>query len=361
MKALILAGGFGTRLRPISCSRPKTLFPIINKPLLEGIFERLSENNITEAIMAVNSLTEFYIRKQKLKKHGLKIRYSIDPPKRPLGTAGPIKKAEKLIGKTDSFLVLNGDIFADVKYREIIETHKENEALATIVLKKVKDPSRYGSVEITKNNRIKQFIEKPKKGLAPTNLINAGIYLLNSKVLEYIEKNRYVSMEREIFPKLVGEKKLFGYHMQGLWMDIGKPAEYLEANKILLEAHYKNKKSNNKKYKTKNYVAIDIGVKIGAKTVIGPYTVLGKNVSIGKLVQISKSVILPDSEIQDGTKINESIIGEGVFIGKNVRIGRGCIIGDFAKIRDNVSLPEGAEVCPGKEISENILKSNIVC
>ena len=359
MKAVILAGGFGTRLRPISCSRPKTLFPIINKPLLEGIFERLSENKITEAIMAVNSLTEFYIKKQKIKKHGLKIRYSIDPPKRPLGTGGPIKKAEKLIGKTDSFLVLNGDIFADVKYKEVIKTHKEKEALATIVLKKVKDPSRYGSVEITKDNLIKQFIEKPKKGLAPTNLINAGIYVLNSKVLQYIEKNRPVSMEREIFPKLVKEKNLFGYCMQGLWIDIGKPAEYLEANKILLEIYYKNKK--NKKYKTKNYVAIDTGVKIGANTIIGPYTVLGKKVSIGKLVQISKSVILPDSEIQDGTKISEAIIGEGVFIGKNVRIGRGCIIGDFAKIRDNVSLPEGAKVCPGKEINENILKSNIVC
>ncbi len=359
MKAIILAGGFGTRLRPISCSRPKTLFPIINKPLLEGIFERLSENNITEAIMAVNSLTEFYIKKQKIKKYGLKIRYSIDPPKNPLGTAGPIKKAEKLIGKTDSFLVLNGDIFADVKYKEIIETHKEKKALATIVLKKVKDPSRYGSVEITKDNRIKQFIEKQKKGLAPTNLINAGIYVLNSKVLQYIEKNRPVSMEREIFPKLVEEKNLFGHCMQGLWIDIGNPAEYLEANKFLLEIYYKDKK--NKKYKTKNYVAIDTGVKIGAKTIIGPYTVLGKKVSIGKLVQISKSVILPNSEIQDGTKICESIIGEGVFIGKNVRVGRGCIIGDFAKIRDNVSLPEGAKVCPGKEINENILKSNIVC
>ncbi len=361
MKALILAGGFGTRLRPISCSRPKTLFPIVNKPLLEGIFERLSENNIMEAIMAVNSLTEFYIKKQKVQKHGLKVKYSIDPPKTPLGTAGPIKNAEKLIGKTDSFLVLNGDIFADVKYREIIETHKEKKALATIALHEVKDPTRYGCVEITEDKRIKKFIEKPKKGSAPTNLINAGIYVLDSKVLQYIEKGKSVSMEREIFPKLVKEKKLFGHCTQGLWIDIGKPAEYLEANKILLKAQHNNKKHDHKSSKIKNYVAIDTGVKIGEKTVIGPYAVIGKQVVIGKNVQISESVILPDAKIQDGSKINGSIIGESVFIGKNVRIGTGCIIGDCAKIRNNVSLPEGAAICPGKEISENILKSNIVC
>ncbi len=359
MKALILAGGFGTRLRPISCTRPKTLFPIVNKPLLEGIFERLSKNSFTEAIMAVNGLTEFYIKKHKIRKYGLKIKYSIDPPKKPLGTGGPIKNAEKLIGKAEPFLVLNGDIFADLEYKEIIKTHREKQALATIALYQVKDPSRYGSVEISDNKQITQFIEKPKKGLAPTNLINAGIYVLDPKVFQYIEKGKAISMESEVFPKLVEEKKLFGFRMQGLWMDIGKPSGYLQANKILLEVH--NRKYHKEKVDIKKYVAIDKNVKLGSNTVIGPYVVLGKNVIVGNGSKISESVILSDVQIKEDTIISGAIIGEGVCIGKNVKISKGSIIGDYAKIKDNLSIHEGASVCPGKEVTESILKSNIVC
>ena len=125
LKALILAGGFATRLRPLSCSRPKTLFPIVNKPLLQWIFERLANNGVDEAILAVNALTKFYIRQHKPPKCGLKVRFSIDPPKMPLGTGGPLKKAEKLIGHDEPFIMLNGDIYADINYRELLETHKK--------------------------------------------------------------------------------------------------------------------------------------------------------------------------------------------------------------------------------------------
>lgn len=359
MKALILAGGFGTRLRPISCTRPKTLFPIVNKPLLEGILERLAKNNINTAIIAINGITEFYIKKQQINQYGLEIKYSIDPPKKPLGTGGPIKNAEKLIGKKEPFLVLNGDIFADLEYKEIIKTHLVKQALATIALYRVKDPSRYGCVEILANNQIKKFIEKPKKGSAPTNLINAGIYVLDPKIFKYIEKNKPVSMERQVFPKLVEEKKLFGHEMRGLWMDIGKPAGYLEANKILLKKQ--NKKYNYTNAIIKKKVAIDTGVKLGLKTIIGPYTVLGKNVHVDKDSEITESVIMPDVEIGESTKITGAIIGEGVKIGKNVRIFEGCIIGDYAKIKENLSINKGVSVCPGKEVTESVLKSTIIC
>jgi len=116
LKAVILAGGFATRLRPLSCARHKTLFPIVNKPLLEWIFEGLSNNGVNEAILAVNALTQFHIKQQHLCRHGLKIKFSIDPPKTPLGTAGPVKKAEKLIGHNEPFIVLNGDIFSNLNY-----------------------------------------------------------------------------------------------------------------------------------------------------------------------------------------------------------------------------------------------------
>ena len=362
MKALILAGGFGTRLRPLSCTRPKTLFPIVNKPLLQWIFERLAKNNIGEAILAVNGLTAFYIKQQRFPKYGLSVKYSIDPPKMPLGTGGPVKNAEKLIGHSEPFLVLNGDIFADLSYTEILEKHKERGNLATIALCEVEDPSRYGVAELAENCRIKRFIEKPAKGTAPTNLINAGIYVLSPKVFQYIPKGKAVSMEREVFPKLVEEGELYGHVFHGLWMDIGKPEEYLQTNKILLDSLADMTKPKNAgKFMLNSPVALDKNVRIGTKSVIGPYAILGKNVTVGKNVQISESVILSDVKIDDSSSINGAIIGEGATIGKKVRIGRGCVIGDQAKVRDNVSLTKKAAVCPAKEVSENILKSKIIC
>jgi mannose-1-phosphate guanylyltransferase len=359
---LILAGGFGTRLRPLSCTRPKTLFPIVNKPLLQWIFERLAENDIEEAILAVNRQTEFYIKQQRIPRSGLSIKYSHDPPKMPLGTGGPIKKAEKLIGHMESFMVVNGDIFTDLSYKEILENHREKKGLATIALYKVDDPSRYGVAEIAEDGRITKFIEKPPKGTAPSNLINAGVYILSPTVFQYIPEGRAVSMEREVFPKLVKKGAMYGHVVRGFWIDIGKPEEYLQTNKILLDALVNRQKhKSTDRPELKNPVALDKGVSIGEKSTIGPYAVLGKNVTVGKKVQIRDSVIFQDVKIGDSSSINGAIVGEGVMIGKKVRISKGCIIADRARVKDNVSLAEEDAVCPAKEVSENILKSKIIC
>jgi mannose-1-phosphate guanylyltransferase len=362
MKALILAGGFGTRLRPLSCTRPKTLFPIVNKPLLQWIFEKLAKDNCTEAILAVNQQTALSIKQQRIPKYGLTVKYSHDPTRMPLGTGGPIKKAEKLIGHTEPFLVINGDIFTELSYRELLETHKKTNATATIALCKVEDPSRYGVAEITKNNRITKFIEKPPKETAPSNLINAGIYVLSPKVFQYIPAGKAVSMEREIFPKLVQEGTLYGHVTKDMWIDIGKPEEYLQTNKLLLDAIGNRQKHKSAgKFELKQPVALDKNVSIGEQSIIGPYAVLGKNVTVGKNVQISDSVIFPDAKIADSSSITGAIIGEGAIIGKNVRIGKGCIVADQAKVKDNISLTDEVAVCPAKEVSENILKTKIIC
>ena len=258
-------------------------------------------------------------------------------------------------------MVLNGDIFAYLNYTEILEKHKQSKALATIALCEVEDPSRYGVAEIAENGCIKKFIEKPTKGTAPTNLINAGIYVLNPEIFSYIPKGKLVSMEREIFPKIVEKGELYGHVFHGLWMDIGKPEEYLQANRILLDSlANKQKHKSIGKFELKNPVALDKGVSIGEKSIIGPYAVLGKNVTIGKNVRIADSVIFQDATIGDFSSINGAIIGEDATIGKKVRIDKGCIIADQAKIKDNVSLAEVA-VCPAKEISGDTLKSKIIC
>ena len=359
MKAVILAGGFATRLRPLSCTRPKTLFPLVNKPLLQWIFERLAKNDVSVAILAANRLTEFYIRQQRLPRNGLKVKYSHDPPKKPLGTAGPIKRAEKLIGHDEPFLVLNGDIFADISYRELARTHISKKALATIALCEVEDPSRYGVADVAQDGRIKQFTEKPPRESALSNLINAGVYVLSPQVLELIPAGRAVSMEREIFPKLTEEGKLYGHRVHGLWMDIGKPEEYLQTNRILLEVVSKQRQGKRAVgFELSNPVALDRGVSIGQNSVIGPYAVLGKNVTVGKNVRIVDSVIFPETTIGDSAWIEGAIVGEGAVIGEKTRIGKGCIIADQAKIKDNVSM-EDISVCPAKEVTEKMLKSKI--
>jgi len=358
---LILAGGFGTRLRPLSCTRPKTLFPVVNKPLLQWIFERLAKNKIKEAILAVNGITEYYIKKQRIPKNGLRVKYSIDPPKTPLGTAGPVKKAEKLLGNSEPFLVLNGDIFEDSNYSEIIEKHQKNHAIATIALCKVENPTRYGVAKMADDNRIIRFVEKPAKCIAPTILINAGIYVLSPEIFRYIPKGKKVSMEREIFPKLAEQGDLYGYNIQGLWVDIGKPEEYLQTNKMILDRLIKTQNNTSKKYITKTPIALDKGVTIGEKSVIGPYAILGRNVSIGKKVHISDTVVFPHTKIDDYAFINGAIIGENAEIGKKVKITPGCIIADQVKIKDAISLAKQTMVCPAKEVSEKILKSKIIC
>jgi mannose-1-phosphate guanylyltransferase len=351
LKALILAGGFATRLRPLSCSRPKTLFPIVNKPLLQWIFERLAAGGVDQAILAVNAITQFYIRQHKPSKCGLRVRFSVDPPKMPLGTGGALKKAENLIGHNEQFIMLNGDIYADINYRELLEAHKKSGALATIALCKVEDPCSFGVADL-EGIKIKRFVEKPSKGQAPSNKINAGVYVLSPEIFTYIPEGKAVSIEREVFPKLAEEGKLCGHCIDGLWIDIGKPHEYLEANKAVLDSLKRNIKIENIKPYIKNPVALDTGVFVGEKSVIGPYAIIGKNVKVGTNVQISNSVIFAEAHIADGAILNGAIVGEGAKIGKGVKLPKGCVVGDLAKVKDSIHMHDGQVVCPAKEVTE---------
>jgi mannose-1-phosphate guanylyltransferase len=319
--------------------------------LLQWIFERLAKNNVKEAVLAVNQLTGFYIKQNRVPKSGLKVRYSHDPPKNPLGTAGPIKHAERFLGH-EPFLVLNGDIFADINYEELMETHVKTGALATLSLCQVEDPSRYGVAEITKSGRITRFTEKPPKGTELSNLINAGVYVLNPEVLQLIPEGRAVSMEREIFPKLAAHGELFGHVVHGLWMDIGKPEEYLQTNRIILDTlTVKREKKRTSRFELKDPIALDKGISLADGAVIGPYAVLGKNVTVGKNAHIRDSVILSGTKIGDSAWINGAIIGEEAVIGDHVKFGKGCIIADHAKITKGISLDDGTAICPAKEVS----------
>ena len=232
-----MAGGIGSRLRPLSCTRPKLLFPILNKPLLDWTLEGLAETGVTGVTLAVKFMAETFIHRYGESTHGMKVTYSRE--KTPMRTGGAIKYAEDLIGHEEPFLVLNGDIFTNFDYKDILNTHNENDGIATIAIYKVDDPSRYGTVKIVEENRVDQFVEKAPREQAPSNLINAGVYVLDPKVFDYIPGGRPVSIEHEVFPRLAKEGKLFAHEFKGVWVDIGKPADYLRANRILLDEETK--------------------------------------------------------------------------------------------------------------------------
>jgi mannose-1-phosphate guanylyltransferase len=194
LKALILAGGLGTRLRPLSCTRSKLLFPIANRPILDLILEKLATGGVDEAILAVNFMADVIEQAFGGSKYGITLRYSRDEPPRAassrssggaLGTGGPVKQAEKLLGRKEAFFVLNGDILTNTNYGKIMEEHRKNEGIGTIALHQVRTPQRYGVVELTERSRISRFVEKPSEE-PPSNLVNAGIYVFTPDIFDYI-------------------------------------------------------------------------------------------------------------------------------------------------------------------------------
>jgi mannose-1-phosphate guanylyltransferase len=267
------------------------------------------------------------------------------------------------LGRKEQFFALNGDILTDVNYSEIMDKHKNNNGLATIALHRVEDPSRYGVVKLTKGNRVERFVEKPSKK-SPSNLANAGIYVLEPDIFDHIPAGKRCSIEREVFPKLAKENKLFGYDIKSLWIDIGKPFDLIRANKLWLEAGMEQCNCSTtakigKEIEIKE-AAIGEDVMIREKSMIGPNVSLGKKVYVGKGVYIKNAIVFPYAVISDFATIKGAIIGENVTIGKKVQIGEGCIIGDNTIIQDNITLTHDVRICPSKEISENILRPTCV-
>jgi len=357
MKALVLAGGFGTRLRPLSCTRPKMLFPIGDQPLMDWTLKNLSQGGVDTVVMAVNYMAEALVRYLGPTKYDLGIIYSRE--QRPLGTGGPIRKAKELLNG-EPFLVLNGDVISDVDYRRLIEYHKAKGGLATLALTSVSDPSRYGAVELDWEGRITRFVEKPEKGKEPSNLINAGIYVLDPKIFDYIPDGRAVSIEREVFPVLANERKLYGFEFHGLWTDMGVPDDYLKANQIILSKYEGVKLGEGAKVDpTAKLIApcyVGPGAEVGADSLIGPNTTISDHVLIGKGCRIDNSILFSGASIGDYSSVKNAIIGENAILERWVKVESGSLVGDYSVIRDGVTITDGVSICPSKEVTESILE-----
>ena len=330
---------------------------MLNRPLLDMTLERLAKTGVDGVTLAVKYMAEAFRQRYGKSMHGISISYSIE--KMPMRTGGAIKYAESLIGYKDPFLVLNGDIFSTIDYGALVKKHEETNAAATIALYRVEDPSRYGTVKLTKQNRITQFVEKAPLGQAPSNLINAGVYILNPEILDYIPSGRPVSIEHEVFPKLAEEGKLFGHEFREIWIDIGKPADYLKANRLMLDAE-KEKRLLGKDItlmtgaQITEPICFDVGVTVGQNSKVGPYVVIGKAAVLGRNVNIEDSVVFPNATIDNDASVTGAVIGEGATIGSGATISEGCVIGDYATIYDNITISKDVTVCHSKEVTENV-------
>uniref|UniRef100_A0A914YM30 mannose-1-phosphate guanylyltransferase n=1 Tax=Panagrolaimus superbus TaxID=310955 RepID=A0A914YM30_9BILA len=355
MKALILAGGYGTRLRPLTLTQPKPLVEFANKPMILHQIEALSSVGVDTVILAVSYKKE-QLESEILKhteKLGVKIIFSVEET--PLDTAGPLALARRYLNDGESFFVLNSDVICDFNFQAMIAFHRSHGKEGTIAVTQVNEPSKYGVVVFKKETgEIEKFVEKPQEYVG--NKINAGMYILNSSVLDRIEV-KPTSMEKEIFPEMCQTSNLYAFVLKGYWMDVGQPRDFLKGTQLYLD----NQKSAIPSTSTNliHPVMIHESVKIPSKCCIGPHVVIAENVILEEGVRIKNSTILPNTILRQHSFISTSIIGRKCTIGQWARVENTSVIGDEVVIKDEIYL-NGALVCNNKTISENVLEPKVV-
>lgn len=323
MKALLIAGGFGTRLRPLTNTRPKHLLPIANRPHIEHVLDLLQTHGIDEVVLLTSYLAEAF--EGVIAKAGSRgMRIDVAHEEEPRGTAGAIKNAEVLIGD-ETFLAFNGDVLSAVDLTAALGFHRTSGAIGTLVLTPVEDPSAFGVVPTDSSGRVLRFVEKPPAGTAETNLINAGVYVLEPEILASIPPDRAVSIEREVFPPLAEKGRLFATPTDAYWMDIGTPDKYLRANLDALAGTFPT----------------DAAPGDGSSIVAGSATIapdaqvssacIGERCVIEAGAIVSGSVLLDDVVVSPGARVIGSVLGEGVRVTESASVS-GSTAGDGEKI-----------------------------
>lgn len=319
MKALLLAGGFGTRLRPLTYTRPKHLLPIANRPHIEHVFDLLLTHDIDEIILTTSYLAEaFDDTRRSVADRGLALRVTHEEVA--LGTAGAVKNAEAEIGD-ETFMVFNGDVLTDVDLDRLLDFHVDNRAEATILLTPVEDPSAFGVVPTEADGRVTGFIEKPPREEAPTNLINAGVYVLDPSVLQRIPPGKEWSVERALFPEMVaGGARVFALSTDAYWMDVGTPEKYLQANMDAISGRFIPRHGS--------AVASDVTVAADAKI---RSSCVGGGARIEAGAVVDGSVLLPGVVVSANATVAGSILGEGVVVADGSEVS-GATVGDFETV-----------------------------
>ena len=348
MKAILLAGGEGTRLRPLTLHTPKPIVPIFNRPFLHYQIDLLRQvPEIDEVILSLNfqprRIEEVLGDGSAL---GIPIRYVVEPA--PLGTAGAVKYAGGNL--TEPVVVFNGDVLTQIDLAAVIRLHRERRARATIVLTPVDNPTAYGLVETDPEGNVRRFVEKPSAGQITTNRINAGIYVLEPDTFDRIPGGVPWSIERSYFPSLVERRETFvAYVYDGYWIDIGTPEKYTQVHRDIMDGRYLTAPFLNLPAPRTSVAPdariedgatlegpcfIDEGVLIKAGARIGPYSVIGRQTQVDEDASIDAAILWPNCRVGREASVSHAILGRQCHLGRNVTVGPGAVLGDRSTVTD---------------------------
>jgi mannose-1-phosphate guanylyltransferase len=373
MKACIMCGGAGTRLRPLTFKHPKPSIPILNKPSVLHLIEHLSREGFNEIVMTLGYMGEL-IEEQLGDGHmfGVHIDYVYEKEK--LGTAGGVKNAEEYL-RDEPFIVLGGDHVLNLDLREMYRFHESNDAAITIGLLSIDDPRDFGIADMDINNRIHRFLEKPKAGQIFSNLASTGIYICSPSIFEWIPEDKKYDFAKDLFPfMLASDKKINGVLVRGKWTDVGSSAAYRQAQRWMLDALPGTTIEGN--FTTRNArikgplsignnvcigsnsslvgpIVIGENTTIGDNVLIGPYSVIGSNCTIEDNVKILSSYLFDNVSIGRDSNISGGVVSDETVIGAHCFLENGTVIGHRVTIGSNSTIHSGVKVWPEVVVEKN--------
>jgi mannose-1-phosphate guanylyltransferase len=362
---VILVGGQGTRLRPLTSSVPKPVVRLVDRPFIAFMLEWLRGHGVDDVIMSCGFLADGV--RSVLgdgSQLGIRLRFVEEPD--PRGTAGALKLAEPMLD--ERFLMLNGDVLTDIDLTAQIAQHESSGARATLALVPVPDPSAYGVVILREDRSVSEFVEKPSADSIRSNLISAGAYVLEREILDLVVPDRNVSIEREVWPRLVDDG-LYGFPSESYWLDIGTPARYLQGTFDILEG---NVETAVRERLGSDWLSIDEGARAEGKVVppalleagvhvaqgahVGSLVVLARDVSVGAGSTVERAVVLDGTQIGEGCELRDCIVAAGCRVGAGTSITGGAVLGEGVVIGAHNVITRGARIFPGVELPDGAIE-----
>jgi len=365
MQALVLAGGEGTRLRPLTSTVPKPVVPLVDRPFIAFMLDWLRRHGVDDVVISCGFMASGV--RNVLgdgSAYGVHLRYAEEP--QPLGTGGAVKFAEPLLD--ERFLVLNGDVLTDIDLGAQLAQHEATGACATLALIPVEDPSAYGLVRRDADGRVREFLEKPSPDQIDTNLVNAGAYVLERDVLAHVPSDAHVSLERDVFPKLVGAG-LSSYASDGYWLDIGTPERYLQATYDILDgavrtsvtdaydaAHLALAEDAEVAGRVVGPAFVGRGARVARGALVSGRTVLAANVEVGEGAHVDGTVVLDGAVVGPHCTLTHCIVGPGARLGAHCRLGEGVVLGEGVALGAENQLAAGARLFPNVSLPDGAIK-----
>lgn len=358
-------GGQGTRLRPLTATVPKPVVTLVDRPFISFMLEWLRGHGVQEVIMSCGFLADS-VRSVLGDGSGLGISLRFVEEPEPRGTAGALKLAEPMLEET--FLMLNGDVLTDIDLGEQIARHRATGARATLALVPVPDPTAYGLVMLDEQDAVTEFVEKPSAEEVRTNMISAGAYVLQRDILDLVPADRNVSIEREIWPLLVGAG-LYGFPSDSYWLDIGTPDRYLQGTFDIIEGNVRTAVTERL---GGGWLAVDGEAQVDGRVIppalvergasiapgahVGSLVVLGEGVSVGAGASVERSVVLAGTEIGEGCELRDCIVAGGCRIGARTRISGGAVLGEGVTLGADNVIGRGARIYPGVVLPDHAVE-----